>query len=401
MLLSSILVAHILGKTSYGEYSIIRTTIFMFLALATLGIGATTTKYISQYRNLDLQKAYNIYIVGSTFSVIFGLIVSLLIVVCANWIAVTQLNAASLTISIKYGAILLFFCTINGVQQGSLAGFEDFKIIARNSFITSIIEVIFICGMAYFWGINGALIGSALGYVAFTAMNHISIKKHFGDSLNGDIKKITKEDISVIWVFGVPSALCNLLVIVSLWMSRTYLIRETNFGEIAVYNAADQVKTFILFIPSALSTIILPILTNIKHTSKTKSAYVKVLKYNIGVNVAVASMLVLIVSICAKPILHLWGSDFNDTKTLIILSLSAIFSSFATVVGQAIASQGKMWIGFICNLIWATMVILLSRWFIGLGYGSTGLALAILTAYIVHGLYQYVVLRYFIRKSEF
>lgn len=397
VLLSTILVAHILGKNVYGEYSIIRTTIFMFIALASLGVGSVTTKYISQYRDSNLQKAYNIYLISTGFSIVFGLIIAISVYFSSRWIAKTQLDAEYLTNSIKYGALLLFFCTINGAQTGSLAGFENFKDIAINSFIASVIELIGTCLMAYYWGINGALVGSALGYFFLTLINNRIISKEFGHSVTIDWKLIQKEDINVIWIFGLPAALCNLLVIFALWMSRTYLVRQTNFGEIAIYNAADQVKTFILFIPIALSTIVLPILTNIKQTGSYKQ-YNKVLKSNIIINIGISGIIALVVSILAGPILSLWGKSFDDPMPLILLAISAIFSSFATVVGQAIASQGKMWVGFICNLIWAVLVVALSYHFIGKGMGASGLALSILIAYIAHGLYQYMYLKIWLMK---
>lgn len=399
VLLSTIVVAHILGKTGYGEYSIIRTTIFMFIAIASVGVGATTTKYISQYRGTDIQKAYNIYVIGNIFSIIFGLITSFMVIRFADWIADTQLDAPYLSSSICYGALLLFFCSVNGVQVGALTGFENFKDIAKNSFWSSIVELLAICILALKWGINGALIGSGIGYVVLTVINHLSIRNQFKDDINKNIRVIKKEDISVIWIFGLPAALCNVLVLFALWVSRAYLVRETNFGEVAIYNAADQIKTFILFIPIALSTIILPILTNIKHTEDTKT-YNSILRYNIIANVGIAAVIALIVCLLANPILSLWGKDFQEPWPLVILALSAIFSSFSTVIGQAIASQGKMWVGFLCNLIWSAMVVGFSYYFIQCGMGANGLALAILCAYIIHGLYQYIYLKCFLIKPN-
>lgn len=371
----------------------------MFIALASLGVGSVTTKYISQYRSSDIQKAYNIYLISTVFSILFGFFTSVLVYFAAKWIATTQLNAPYLTDSIRYGALLLFFCTINGAQTGSLIGFESFKEIAINSFSASIIELIAVCLLAYYWGVNGALIGSAISYVFLSIVNNRIIKKTFGHSVKTNINLIRKEDLNTIWAFGVPAALCNLLIIFALWSSRTYLVRETNFGEIAIYNAADQIKTFILFIPIALSSLVLPILTNVKHTG-SREQYNKVLNYNIAVNVGISSVVAIIVIIFANKILNLWGKSFDDSKPLIILAISAIFSAFATVVGQSIASQGKMWAGFICNLIWAAIVIIFSRFFIGIGMGATGLALSILIAYILHSIYQYVYLKGWLMKTE-
>ena len=323
----------------------------------------------------------------------------MLLFLTSDWIAIRQLDAPSLSESIKWGAILLFFCTLNGTQEGAIAGFEDFKALAINSFMASIIEIAAICLLAYWAGVNGALIGSGISYIFLMCINHRSINKHFGNKVRKNVDVIHKNDANIIWEFGLPAALCNILVIGALWISRTYLVRETNFGEIAIYNVADQIKTFILFIPSSLSVIILPILTNIKHSEKHASSYFKILNYNIMINIVVSFAICMLVCLFASKILSLWGEGFDDPMPLIILGVSAVFSAFATVVGQAIASQGKMWAGFICNLIWAILVFTLSRYFIKVGMGASGLALAILLAYVLHSLYQYIYLRYFLLRD--
>ncbi|MBD5312399.1 MAG: oligosaccharide flippase family protein [Bacteroides sp.] len=396
VLLSSIIVAHIIGKNQYGEYSIIRTTIFMFIALASVGVGATSTKYIAEYRDTNPQKAYIVYKVTSLFSILFGIIVTIVVIYSSDYIAIRQLNTPNLSIVLKYGAILLFFCTINGAQAGALAGFEGFKEIAKNSLISSIIELIAIVILTVYFGLIGAIIGSGVSYVILALFNHICIRKYFTLHSCNRSSKLKLSDFRVILDFGLPAALCNLIVIYALWYTRTYLVRYSGFGDIAIYNAADQVKSFILFIPTALAQIILPILTNLK-ANGSKNSYIKVLYSNIILNILIASVLSLIICLLSPLILSLWGKDFIEPLPLILLSISTIFTAFATVVGQAIASHGKMWIGFICNLIWALLVVILSIKFINHGMGATGLALSILIAYFLHGLYQFVYLKYLLK----
>ena len=399
VLLASIIVAHIVGKIQYGEYSIIRTTIFMFIALASLGVGATSTKYIAQYRNTDLQRAYNTYLVTSVFSTAFGIITAILVFFTAQVIATEQLNEPNIATAIQCGAILLIFCTVNGSQSGALAGFEDFKHIALNNFISSILELICILIGAICYGVEGAILGSGIGYVLLTILNHLSISKHFRRYNLSGWSRLKLSDFKIIWDFGLPAAMCNLVVIFALWYSRTYLVQLGGFGEIAIYNAADQIKALILFIPGALSQMILPMLTNIRANGKIET-YNKIFNYNVMINIGTSTVLSIIISILAPFILGLWGKTFVEPMPLILLVASTIFSSFATVVGQAIASQGKMWMGLLCNLIWSAIVLALSLMFVNNGLGATGLALAILISYVIHGGYQYVYLKYFLLKNS-
>lgn len=43
-------------------------------------------------------------------------------------------------LSVRVGAVLLFFSIINGVQNGALIGFEDFKSVAVNTLLGSLLE---------------------------------------------------------------------------------------------------------------------------------------------------------------------------------------------------------------------------------------------------------------------
>jgi ABC-2 type transport system permease protein len=98
--------------------------------------------------------------------------------------------------------------------------------------------------------------------------------------------------------------------------------------------------------------------------------------------------------ICVYPlIMSAYGEGFDDTTTLIVLSSSAIFSAVSNVVGSAIASRAKMWIGFIFNMIWAILVIAFTKIFLGMGYGALAIALSFLCSYILHTIISYVYLK--------
>jgi len=67
---------------------------------------------------------------------------------------------------------------------------------------------------------------------------------------------------------------------------------------------------------------------------------------------------------------------------LVILSCAAVLNATIGVIGQAIASKGRMWWGFSLNLIWA-LSLLVVAWHLR-SYGAEGLAIATLSAYILH-----------------
>lgn len=307
----------------------------------------------------------------------------------APYLANTTLNAPHLTPEIRLGALLLFASVINSAQAGVLSGFEDFKSIAFGTFYASLAESICMILGAYYFGVFGALVGFGSGYIIMTISYFFFIRKNMiANNISRSIKSLNKKDISVLYKFSAPAALSALMVSPVFWIVRTMLANNTDgFGELGIFEAADQWKIIILFIPSAISGILLPILTNTLSHGNEKS-YWKALKYNVILNAGVTFILATLVSLFAPIIMSLYGKDFNDVWTLVIISYSTVFTSIASVVGISIASRGKMWIGFSFNFLWGLMFIGFTYVFLSLEMGARGLALALLCSYILHSLFQ-------------
>ena len=150
-------------------------------------------------------------------------------------------------------------------------------------------------------------------------------------------------------------------------------------------------KVIILFIPTAVSQIILPILSSLVKTDKTK--YWKVLKINILVNAFVALAMVGLVICFSQYIMAAYGSNFENTMPLMILAISTVFTAVGNVVGLAIASKSQMWLGFLFNIVWGIVLVVSAYYLIEKGYGSVGVALSILLAYVIHSFIQIIYLK--------
>ncbi len=87
-------------------------------------------------------------------------------------------------------------------------------------------------------------------------------------------------------------------------------------------------------------------------------------------------------------LLKLYGLETIAIYPILILGASTIFASIANVVGHAITSRAKTWIGFGFNLLWGIMIILFTILFLNLFAGALSLALAVLISYILHTIFQ-------------
>ena len=392
VLIASIFCARILGKELFGEFGMVRSTINMFVVLGSAGLGITATKYIAEYRYTQKERVASIYLLTTVFAVVTGLIVTIAILLLADYLAVESLQSPHLTSSLKCGALLLFVTVINASQTGVLSGLENFKSIAINTFIGSVCESFFMLIGAYYYGVFGAVLGFGLGFIAIYIANVISIKKAFKRmDLVVKWNRLNIKDLKVLYKFSLPALLSSIIIPPVYWVIRMMLVNKNGYGELAIYEAADQWKVIILFIPTAVSQIILPILSSLVKTDQTK--YWKVLKINILVNAFVALAMVGLVICFSQYIMAAYGSNFENTMPLMILSISTVFTAVGNVVGLAIASKSQMWLGFLFNIVWGIVLVVSAYYLIEKGYGSVGVALSILLAYVIHSFIQIIYLK--------
>ena len=142
VLISGIVCARILGKMTFGEFGMIRSTLGMFIVLGTTGIGVTATRYISQYQKEEKAHAASIYFMSQRFSFLTALCISLAVFLFADTISSALLHEPKLSLSVRFGSLMIFLSILNGMENGVLSGIEAFDKIAQNTFFGSITESI-------------------------------------------------------------------------------------------------------------------------------------------------------------------------------------------------------------------------------------------------------------------
>lgn len=395
-LLAFIFVARLVGKQEYGQISIIRSTLNMFLVFSSVGMGVTATRYIAMYRTSNPHRAYEIYRFTKKTVIWLGMIISVVIFLLSSYIAENQLNDLHLSNALKIGAVILFLMTITSVQMGALNGFERFKEVGIISALNGIILLISVVLGAYLWGINGVIAG--LGITSFILVLQLwfSLKKDISKirtaEKNKDDEKL--DSSSIFLKFSLPAVLQGLVVIPVLWWVKTFLIDNAGYGEMATFDVAEQWYYVVLFVPNSLGTILLPLLTNTNYNG-SKEQYNKLLKVNMLINVGVTFIIAVSVALFSPLIYKFYGKEFTDYQPLIILMITVVICAVNNVLGQVITSKGKMWIGFGVNALWAIWLITFSVIFVGkYNMGALGLAYALLVSYTLHSILQgFVALR--------
>ncbi len=382
-LLGMILVARVLGARGFGELGVVQTTVGMLLVFAAFGMGLTATKYIAQFRISNPEKVGRIIALANVVAVGSGAIMTTALVMLAPWLATNILAAPQLAHILQIGSVLLLLSTWTGVQTGCLVGFEAFKKMAQVNLYVGLISIPILLAGAYWGGLQGAVLGLVAGMGISGLLNHIALR---GEVLNAGISVQWGNFIQewrVLPEFSFPTVLAGAVVAPMTWVCSVILVNQPNgYIEMGIFNAANQWYAAILFLPTYLGAIVLPVLVSNKEKDK-RARYINILRYNILLNFFLTLFIAVVIALCSKYILLSYGSAFEKGYwVLVILSFAAVLNATVAVIGQAIASRGRMWWGFGLNLLWAVMLLSVA-WQLR-SYGAEGIAIATLAAYIFH-----------------
>ncbi len=399
-LLAGILLArYVLDKESYGQYGMVKSTINMFMIVGSAGMGLMATKYIAEYRLQNKERIPSIYMLTVVFSLVLAMVIGVLVLSLSKVLAINALAAPELVPSLKIAALALVFIIYNYAQEGALSGFEDFKAKAINGFVMSSIQALAILGGGY-WGVRylqdgvlGSVIGFSVAYILLIVLDQLSIKKNFRKlDLNPSIHSIEKKDVKLLFTFTLPATISSLLAVPGFWMIRTLLKNATgSFEDVADYDVADQWRMLMLFIPAMVSQVALPVLSSIERGDKNK--FWRVLNVNLSLNMAIALVGALAISLLSGVILTFYGERYTNTLPMVILAGSCVFNAASNLFGVAITSLSRMWQWCGFNILWAVTMVVLTIVFLHSGMGATGVALAVLLAYSLHAIVQYIYLR--------
>jgi O-antigen/teichoic acid export membrane protein len=387
-MISSVAVARMLGTQGYGEIGMVQSTLGLFGVFAGFGLGTTATKYIAEFRVKEPERAGRI----AALTIVVALITSsLMLGVCvffADYLSIQTLNHSSLAPLLYSGGVLLFFLTMGGMLSAALSGFESFKLLAKINVWTGVITVPTAIILVWLYGTQGAIasqtIIAALGLMlcAFALAREC---KTYGIEINY-VKQIWREG-RLLWIFSVPAMLGALVTVPAAWITNAMLVKQPDgFSELGLFNAANQWRIFVIFIPAILTSAMLPILSE-TYGRADKSNFIHTVSLNLRMTWVTAFPFAILVVLLSEPLAQIYGREFEKCADIIVVLM---ISCFLTVVngsvGTALAGAGQMWLGSAFNFVWAIILIASSLLLVS-RYGGFGLGLAYLTAYFFHTIF--------------
>ncbi|MHB0965828.1 MAG: oligosaccharide flippase family protein [Bellilinea sp.] len=391
MLLSTIIITRNIGDLKFGEYTAVHNVIILFSQFSGLGLGLTATKYVSEL--LQRNKEATGPLLGSQYklAIIASVITIVLFLIAAPTIATNVLHASQLLYYLQLGSVTLLLNSINSLQVGILSGLEEFKSVALINLVRGmafIICVILFVPNSLIFGVIYALIISALLSCVISQLIINSSLKDIGISIS--YKKINK-DFGFVKNFSIPALLSSSIIPIVVLISNTIITNESNgFSELGIFNAANQWKQIIVFLPGVIGTSIMPIMSSLNATND-QSSIRKIIFLSLLISGLFAVSIAAILFLFSNSIMGFYGKEFENRG--VVLQLVALYSFLLAVespVAQLIATFNNMWTGFAMNISWGIILIASVLVLVKVSDAANALGLAYIAAYLLHGVWTFV-----------
>lgn len=373
--LVSLIVSNLIGKTGFGEFSMVYATMIAAAGIAQVATGITASKYVAEFRDVEKDRAGRVIALCSLVSLIGGGLALLTVVVSAPWLAAWPLSAPHVASVLTIGAGFLFFTVLNGYQQGALVGLEAYRRLAWVSMSHAAIHVAGVAFSTYMWGLTGAVgaitVSAAIRWYLFRHALHREARAH-GIAIH--YRHACSERV-ILRRFALPAAIAGISSMPAVWLASAFLVQQpAGYGQLGLFSSANNLKNLVLFLPVLTGQVGQALLNNRKG-HRDQDGYVKIFWVNTAAVAGLLLVAVVIVAALGHDLLRLYGTEFADAyPILLVLLLAASLEGVATALYQLVQSQERMWWSLIGIALPRDLVLIIAAYSLTVEYAGLGLA---------------------------
>lgn len=389
-LAASIACARLMGQAGFGEYGMVQSTVATLGSFSVLGLGLTATRYIAEYRDKDPDKVARVLRLSSLASVASGTLVAALLAGFSPLLATRVLSAPGLETPLMLGSTMVLLGSLVAFQNGALAGFEAFRPLARVSAVSGLSSFPLIAVGAWKGGVEGAVAGTAASLLVNYVLNRWELRRLYQRAGLDRRARDWRRESPVFWRFSLPAFLASFVLAPALWACNALLANSRGgYAQLGLYTAADRWRLAILFVPTTVFRMVLPMLSNLQ-ASANLASYRHVNRANLLLNLALVTGPALALCLAARPVMASYGPGFAaGWPVLVVLAAGTIPEALNTVFGYPLVVAQRMWTRFgfdalIGVVLVALGAVLIPRW------GAAGLAVSYVAAFTAASLGLYL-----------
>ena len=342
MLFSGIFIARTIGKDLYGEYGMVKTTMFLMALFSTFALGDTSTKFIAEYIQKDVSFIRKIIHASFRISFVCSATLCVLLVIFSKKLAVF-INTPQLEEAFKFLGIIIVFRSINTVGAGILGGFKAYKKLGINNIIAGVTMLTLAIPGTLYWSLYGALCALLLSQVTLSILNTYQVYKFSKMYLIPNVPKGSFE--KELLLFSYPFALNELVYSLSSWGCSLLVAKYATIGDLGMLSACNQWNAIILFMPGLLGNVVLSYLSTTAVSNM--STHKMIIRRMLIVNFVCTFIPFVMVIMASGYIADYYGPTFKGMEMVLgIKVLCTIFMCLTRVYQSNLMSEGKKWLAF-------------------------------------------------------
>jgi O-antigen/teichoic acid export membrane protein len=390
---TNVFLAQVLGKTVFGEWATVQSTIGTVSGIAQVSMSVVAMKFVAQYAQTRPDRVGSILGLCSVVTVGMGLLACIALYATAPWLATSVLNAPTLEVPIKLSLLTLLALTVNGYQIGALAGLGRFRMLALLGGAQGLATVLLVPTLALLAGLPGAVSGYAVALFLTWWMHHHFLRRELASvGIRVTYREIKREAGALVG-FGLPATLSGVVGIASSWLTTVLLVTSRNgYAEMAVFAVALSLRGLVLFAPNVITRVTTPALTSLRGR-RLGDAFRRSFWRSVALNGAAAASVALAVSLFSEVLLAFFGPDFRGSSAVVVIAVvGGVLEALGQALNQRFMSHDRMWAN-LALVIARSSVLVLATWWLVPGHGAFGAAVASLLAYLLAALMAYVIVR--------
>jgi len=353
----------------------------ILMSFATGAINSGVVKYTAEYRNdeVEKQKLWSTAIricLGTTF------FTSLMLVFFHNYLSTLFFKTD------EYGSIFLIFAgtlvlfVLNSLLLAILNGQKEIKKLITVGIISSFVGLFLTGGLAYFFGLYGALISytTGQGLVFFVTLGFVFKSKWFEVKLFTD--KLDKTYLKKLGKYTAMAITSALTVPLSQIIVRNYIGESLSWDDAGYWEGIWRISsTYLMVVTTTLSIYYLPRLSEIVDKTELR----KEIFYGYKIIMPIVIILVLCIYFLRDIAISLLFTDeFMPMKDLFFYQLLGdIFKIASWLLGYLMIAKAMTRIFILTEIGFSISFILLSILLIN-EFGLIGVTMAFSVNYFLH-----------------
>jgi O-antigen/teichoic acid export membrane protein len=381
---ATIALSRILVPSEFGQLTIVQTMLTFVTGLAGLGLTLAVTRQVADTYLRSPQAAGRFIGVTLCLTVIGGACATILYLAARRLLAAEVLGSQTHADLIVASSPGVLFAAVAAAAQGCLLGLERFSKAAHAQWIQTVAYSVGLVLGAVVAGVGGALVGYAAGQCVAAAAGYWLLRgatQGQGIPLSYGLRGANTREL---WRLGAPAFVAFVAVSGGLLGGQVFLSHQSGgYAEVGAFNAAYRWHLVILFIPGAISPVLLPMLTSLLSQERGLDSR-RLFRVTVLVALALTAVPALVMARAAGPILSLNGEFYAGySEVLVLLAIASVPSALNNVFTSTVLGFGGVKAFLIGDVAFAATFVAVALGEIP-AHGASGLALAYLAAYLLN-----------------